>query len=101
MNDPDSEVSKYLKNGASRLDSSAVKIGPNVYYYGNQRDMQLLKRTCTPLEMPEVNLIGKRAVFAKLGKSLTKGAGLAGIVGMACSALCEDDTTEGQEDSRS
>ncbi len=101
MNDPDSEVSKYLKNGASRLESNAVKIGPNVYYYGNQRDMQLLKRTCTPREMPEVNLIGKRAVFAKLGKSLTKGAGLAGIVGMACSTLGREDSAEGQEDSMS
>ncbi len=90
MNDPKSEVARYIKKGASRLESDAVKIGPNVYYYGNKRDMHLLKAKCTPLEMPEASLIGKRARGAKLGKSLTRGAGMAGMVGMACTLLSEE-----------
>ncbi len=97
LDDPDSEVAQYIKKGASRLESKAVNIGPNVYYYGNKRDMHLLKATCTPREMPEASLIGKRAMFAKLGKAVTKGAGLAGIIGMACSTLASEDKDNKQE----
>ncbi len=90
------EVAEYLRKGASRLESTAVKIGPNVYYYGNKKDMALLKTECTPQEMPEASLIGKRALFARVGKTFTKGAGIAGIVGLACSALGSEESCDSE-----
>lgn len=94
LSDPKSEVSAYLKKGASRLESSAVKIGPNVYYFGNKRDMHLLKATSTPTVMPEASLIGKRAVFARLGKAIMTGTGLAGLMGIVGSAVLSDKESD-------
>ncbi len=93
----DPEVAKYLKNGAKRLESAHVKIGPNVYYYGKAKDLELLDRLETPQEMPEASLIGKRALFARVGKTIKKGVGIAGIMGLAGSVLGsgEGDDSEG------
>ena len=90
------EVARYLKKGAARLESDAVKIGPNVFYFGNKKDMHLLKTACTPNEMPEASLIGKRAMFARLGKGVLKGTGLAGLAGMACGIVACDDAEDGE-----
>ncbi len=87
LDDPKSEVAKYVKKGAARIESAAVAIGPNVFYYGNDRDISLLKATCTPLEMPEASVINKRAVMARLNKTVARGLGLGGLIGaMACLA---------------
>ena len=94
LDDPRSEVSKYIKKGAIRLESKAVSIGPNVYYYGNEKDIHLLKTTSTPTEMPEASLIKKRAFFAKANKSLTHGVGLAGIIGAMACATSHDQNKE-------
>jgi tetrathionate reductase subunit B len=91
LDDPKSEVSKYIKKGAERLESDAVKIGPNVYYFGNSKDMHLLKSTCTPTTMPEASLLGKRAFLAKLGKSLATGTGIAGMLGMAGMTISDSE----------
>ncbi len=71
VNDPNSEVAAYIKKGAIRLESAAVKIGPNVRYFGNKRDLHLLATTCTPTSMPEANL--RRTMFATLWRSLERG----------------------------
>jgi tetrathionate reductase subunit B len=93
--DPKSEVAQYIKKGAKRLDNKVVNIGPNVYYAGNKRDMHLLKETCTPAEMPEASLIEKRVLLARMGKSISKGVGLTGLMGMAaCTALASEDKEE-------
>ncbi len=69
-NDPRSEVAAYIKKGAIRLESPAVKIGPNVRYFGKKRDLHLLTSTCTPTAMPEANV--RRRMFASLWKTAEK-----------------------------
>jgi tetrathionate reductase subunit B len=81
LDDPNSEVSKYVKKGAVGLTSKNVQIGPNTRYYGNKRDMALLK-TQTPQEMPEAN--ARRAMLAGIMKPVgrqMKNIGLAGLAG--------------------
>ncbi len=70
--DPESEVAKYIKKGAKRLDSASVKIGPNVYYYGAHKDLELLDKTSTPKEMPEANT--RRFLLANMLKPARKKA---------------------------
>jgi tetrathionate reductase subunit B len=48
LNDPDSEVAKYIDKGALALNSNKINTGSNVYYYGNKKDLYLLTETCTP-----------------------------------------------------
>ena len=55
MEDPDSNVSLYLRMGARPLISREVNIGPNVYYLGSRKDISLLLSTCTPTRMPKVS----------------------------------------------
>ncbi|MCK5228720.1 MAG: 4Fe-4S binding protein, partial [Desulfobulbaceae bacterium] len=55
MEDPDSNVSLYLRMGARPLISREVNIGPNVYYLGSRKDISLLLSTCTPTLMPKVS----------------------------------------------
>ena len=83
LSDPDSEVSAYVKKGAKGLESAAVKIGPNVKYYGNERDMALLEKTYTPQELAQVNQ--RRLMMARMSKQATgalKGMGLIGFAGL-------------------
>lgn len=54
-NDPSSAVYEYIKKGAVRIRSSAVNIGPNVYYYGSKKDIELLTSMVTPSTMPRVS----------------------------------------------
>ena len=56
LNDPKSEVTKYVKKGAIKMESSAVQIGPNVRYYGNKRDLSLLTESSTPQAIQEVRV---------------------------------------------
>jgi len=55
LSDPDSEVAALVKNGAVRLISSEVSIGPNVYYMGTSKDVELLKSEATPTQKPRVS----------------------------------------------
>jgi len=71
LSDPTSEVARYIKKGAIRLESAAVKIGPNVYYSGKKRDLHLLATTSTPQSMPEANL--RRTMLASLLRPLRRG----------------------------
>lgn len=67
--DPTSAVSQSVKNGAVRLSSLAVDIGPNVYYTGSEKNVQLLKSTVTPTNLPKVS---ERRVFLKQFSLCTK-----------------------------
>ncbi len=71
LNDPDSEVARYVKRGAIRLESDAVKIGPNVRYYGKKRDLALLVASCAPKSMPQASL--RRIWLARMFKPVVKG----------------------------
>ncbi|MCK4837566.1 MAG: 4Fe-4S dicluster domain-containing protein [Desulfobulbaceae bacterium] len=64
LNDPKSPVAKYVKKGAIKMESAAVKIGPNVRYFGNKRDIHLLTETSTPRVMPEASL--RRVMIARM-----------------------------------
>ena len=72
LNDPKSAVAKYVKKGAIKMESDAVKIGPNVRYYGNKRDISLLTESSTPKVMPEASL--RRILLARMARPLIKGA---------------------------
>lgn len=92
----DKNVAQYLKNGAKRLESSNVKIGPNVYYAGKAKDLELLDKTSTPQEMPEANL--RRSMLASMMKPAMKqvqNIGLAGLAGtLLVKSLQEDEEGE-------
>jgi len=64
LSDPKSEVSKYIKKGAKGLTSKAVNIGPNVVYYGKEKDIIHLQTNCTPQKMPEASL--RRQFFVNI-----------------------------------
>lgn len=82
LNDPKSDVAQYVKKGAIKMESKAVKIGPNVRYYGNKRDINLLETTSTPQEMPEANLRRTlMATFMKPAMKNIKSLGFLGLVG--------------------
>ncbi len=90
--DPKSEVAKYIKKGAKRLESKNVKIGPNVYYFGSKKDLELLDKLETPQEMPEAN--SRRIMLAKMLKpTLNKVAGL-GVAGIAATTLMGPEEKE-------
>ncbi len=62
LHDPTSKVYEYVNNGAIRLRSSAVDIGPNVYYFGRSKDIELLTSLATPSKLPDVS---ERRTFLK------------------------------------
>lgn len=81
LSDPNSEVAKHVKKGAAKLESAKVKIGPNVRYYGNKKDMHLLTTTCTPKTMPQANL--RRIIMAHMLKPAMDQAKSLGMLGLA------------------
>ncbi len=49
LSDPNSEVSKLVRSGkARRLESKVVKIGPNVYFMGKEKNLELLFKHFAP-----------------------------------------------------
>jgi hypothetical protein len=53
------------------MESAAVKIGPNVRYFGNKRDIHLLTATSTPQVLPEASL--RRVMLAGIVRPVIKG----------------------------
>jgi len=91
--DPSSEVAQYLKRGAKRLESKKVKIGPNVYYFGQKKDLALLDALETPKEMPEAN--SRRLMLARLVRPSAGKMAALGMVGAAiASGLPDSDKME-------
>jgi len=81
LDDPNSEVSKYVKKGAVGLTSSAVQIGPNGRYFGSKKaDMELLMQSA-PQEMPEASL--RRIMLAKMSQPALKQIKELGFLGLA------------------
>ncbi len=81
LDDPNSEVSKYVKKGAVGLTSSVVQIGPNGMYFGSKKaDMELLMQSA-PQEMPEASL--RRIMLAKMSKPALKQIKQFGLLGLA------------------
>jgi len=73
LSDPNSEVSKLVKQGAKRLISDKVNIGPNVYYIGKEKDLDLIFKYYAPgkgtrNEAEEIDNVGRRGFLrATLG----------------------------------
>ncbi len=94
LSDPNSAVAKYVKNGAKKMESANVQIGPNVRYYGNKKDMGLLMSTSTPQEMPEANV--RRRMMARMMKPAMDQAKNLGLLGVA-GALIAKGLSEKEE----
>ena len=94
LDDPESEVSKYVKKGAVGLTSKNVQIGPNSRYFGNKKDMALLM-TQAPQEMPEAN--SRRSMLAGLLRPARQQAETIGLAGAAATLLGKalDDEEKG------
>ncbi|MCJ7603547.1 MAG: 4Fe-4S dicluster domain-containing protein, partial [Desulfobulbaceae bacterium] len=84
LDDPNSEVAKYVSKGGKGLTSAAVNIGPNSRYYGNKKDMHLLTTTCMPTVMPSASL--RRSLMARLKPEMRKAKNL-GLLGLAGAIL--------------
>ena len=91
--DPKSEVAEYLKKGAKRLESKNVKIGPNVYYFGSKKDLELLDKLETPQEMPEAN--SRRIMLARMMKPALGKVAKFGVAGIAATTLLRSEDEEG------
>jgi len=94
LDDPNSEVAKFVKKGAVGLTSANVQIGPNTRYYGNKKDMALLM-TQAPKEMPEANL--RRSMLANLVRPMGKRAESIGLMGVAGVLLVKSMQEEEKE----
>lgn len=82
LDDPNSEVAKYVAKGAVGLTSKAVQIGPHGKYFGSKKgDMELLMQAA-PQEMPKVSL--RRSLMTKMSltaQTQLKDLGLLGLAG--------------------
>ena len=93
LDDPESEVSKYVNKGAVGIEAEGGSLGPNSRYYGKKKDMTLLLGTQTP-ELADMVQVRRRAMLASLVKPAmkkVKGLGLLGLVGaLAVKSLSDD-----------
>jgi tetrathionate reductase subunit B len=83
LDDPNSEVAKYVKNGAKGIEPNGGELGPNSKYYGKKKDMDLLFTSHTP-ELADLGQVRRRAMLASMVKPAIKkirNIGLIGIVG--------------------
>jgi tetrathionate reductase subunit B len=55
LSDPESEVARLVKNGAVRLTSPEVNIGPNIFYVGTSKDVGLLLSEAAPTQKHRVS----------------------------------------------
>lgn len=92
----DKDIAEYVKKGAKRLESKGVKIGPNVYYYGQPKDLELLDKTSTPQELLASS--GRRRMFAQMVKPSMKQAKNIGLIGLAGTLLVKATETKSSGD---
>ena len=81
LDDPNSEVAKYVAKGAVGLTSKAVQIGPNGRYFGSKKaDMELLMQAA-PQEMHTASL--RRSLMTKMSLTARKQIKEIGLLGLA------------------
>jgi tetrathionate reductase subunit B len=83
LDDPNSEVAKYVNKGAIGIEPNGGELGPNSKYYGKKKDMDLLFTSHTP-ELADLGQVRRRAMLASMVKPAVKkirNIGLIGIVG--------------------
>ncbi len=98
LDDPNSEVAKYVKKGAVGLTSKAVQIGPNGRYFGSKKaDMELLMKSA-PQEMPEVSL--RRTMLAQMARPAIKQIKNMGMIGLAGTLLASTLDKDKEDDEK-
>lgn len=95
LDDPNSEVAKYVKKGAVGIEAEGGELGPNSRYLGKKKDMDLLFGTSTP-ELADLTHVRRRAMLASLGRSAKKTVKDVGLLAIAGSLLLgsEESTDE-------
>jgi len=95
LDDPNSEVARYVKKGAKGLEPKGASIGPNSRYYGKKKDMTLLFQDYTP-ELADMGNVKRRAMMASMVKPAMRKARDLGLIGLAgailVKGLSEDKT---------
>jgi tetrathionate reductase subunit B len=95
LDDPQSEVAKYVKNGARGIEPNGGELGPNSRYYGKDKDMALLFDTHTP-ELADLTQVRRRAMLASLFKPASRQAKKLGLLGVA-GAIVAKKLSEGDD----
>jgi tetrathionate reductase subunit B len=92
LDDPNSEVSQYVKKGAVGLTSQAVQIGPHGLYFASKKGDRELLMQAAPQEMPKVSM--RRSMLTKMSivaKNQVKEIGLLGLAGGLLVKSLQDD----------
>lgn len=96
LDDPNSAVSAYVKNGAKGIEPHEGNLGPNSRYYGKKKDISLLFATSTP-ELADIGQVRRRAMLASLGRTAKKGVRNLGLLGVAGTLLAASTHTGERE----
>lgn len=89
LDDPNSEVARYVKKGAKGLEPKGGNIGPNSMYYGRKKDISLLFRDFTPAALADVNAINRRTMLTTMVKPAMRKAQELGLLGLAGTMLVQ------------
>jgi len=81
LDDPKSEVAKYVKKGAKGIEPKGGSLGPNSRFYGKKKDMELLFSSHTP-ELGDLTQVRRRAMLASMVKPAMKKIKNLGLLGM-------------------
>jgi tetrathionate reductase subunit B len=93
LDDPNSEVAKYVAKGAKGLEPKGGSIGPNSRYYGKKKDMDLLFQDYTP-KLADMSNVKRRAMMASMVKPAMRKARDLGLLGLAGAILVKGLTDE-------
>jgi tetrathionate reductase subunit B len=97
LDDPNSEVSKYVAKGAKGIEPNGGKLGPNSRYYGKKKDMDLLFATHTP-ELADLGLVRRRAMLASIIKPAMKSMKNVGLLGLIGAAVVKSQLDDRKSD---
>ncbi|MDD3814681.1 MAG: 4Fe-4S dicluster domain-containing protein [Desulfocapsaceae bacterium] len=86
LDDPKSEVAKYVAKGAKGLEPKGASIGPNSRYYGKKKDITLLFQDETP-ELADMGSVKRRVMMASMVKPAMRKARDLGLLGLAGAML--------------
>ncbi len=93
LDDPNSDVAKYVVKGAKGLEPKGGSIGPNSRYYGKKKDIALLFQDETP-KLADMGNVKRRAMMASMVKPAMRKARDLGLLGLAGAMLVKGLTDE-------
>jgi tetrathionate reductase subunit B len=98
LNDPQSEVSQYVKKGAKGIEADGGNLGPNSRYFGKKKDISLLFQDYTP-KLADLTLTRRRVMIASLVKPVINNVRNIGLLGLA-GALVVQGLNDKKDDKR-